>query len=696
MFEEEMIPLASMSNTGPSLESIDGLTVQKLIEKKVIPEPAAIKDSDELRNVNSFLYLRKIAAVLLQLNIEKLNKVAEVNYVLNLCNPANAYNIRTSYGNLYTDFLDRLERIIVDLQQKEVSLDPNVSEPAKKQLEDLQPLIHAFYYNTNVALEYTALVIGPVVKNTKNISKSEGAVTKQLSQNIFKSAINRTSPEEQGSKLGRALAFVAKDFKPMLTTSIPQLRVYAYKDNKPLPLEFRFGTQAEKDNGNPRYNPLFKEFIRYQKHVALNSLGRNLEAKPITHVYFNNLKYAGGNKERDAERALSLKLHELEAECDNLAVISIPADGNFLDEDFITAVSAGKLNVIANRMEAIATNNGYDFFISDRVKALLYGEGDNSPYDKEVEANVIRDLMDQSILALGFQDKQTLTQAETQALYFHFLKYELTKHILSRLDPLSFNTSCKDAIDRGGVSSLYLNLIQSIEMKEPLTEDEFYRGLHAAPAMVKGRAMNHHVKLFANMIDHYISANQGKVEIPAWLIQWRDENKLTLSNKSEKSYKNELLVDLKTQVDNLDDQQGLYVLLLKVQAAENEADNPFRELWHQETGIPARYQGAYGNTSTASEAISYIKSRLLEVIKGQNELSDSLDSSEVFASLTEHSKRKSIFRPERTSSEKEIRRSSLSDIFDKELVPPMVFSREGDNNVVSVEMKVISSANHSF
>ncbi|MCF6775483.1 hypothetical protein L3V83_02730 [Thiotrichales bacterium 19X7-9] len=530
----------------------------------------------------------------------------------------------------------------------------------------MRPLVYALYFNNNQALEYTELVIDATVKSTKNISETEDAVTKLLSRSILKSftPINETSPEKQGSKIGRLKAHFADDFKPMLTTSIPQIKAYDYKAALNLPLEFRFGTQGERDDGNPRYNPLFKEFIRFQRPHA--------EDGPITHVYFNNLKYTGGGSERNKERALSLKLHELEVECDNLAVISIPADGNFLDKHFITSVSAGKINIIAQRMEDIVVNNGYDFFVSDHIKTLLYGKSsDGLSYDNEIESNVIRDLMDKSILALGLAGKDTLTQAETQALYFHFLKYEFTNFVLEKLKPLSFNTSCKDAIDRGGVSSLYFNLIKSIELGNPLSEDEFYRGLHAAPAMVKGRGMNHHVKLIANVVDQYIEANKETVEIPKWLVAWRDDNKLNLSSSSDKSYKSELFHDLKSLVDNTEDQKLLFELLEEVHKAKTQDNSPYRELWHKETNIPSKYRGQYGTTSTGIEATSYIKARLIHLIDIKSKLDGSLDSKEVFEALTEHSKRKSIFRPELTDSEKKIGKSdSLSKIFREELASP--------------------------
>ncbi|TNF69926.1 MAG: hypothetical protein EP298_00980 [Gammaproteobacteria bacterium] len=695
MFEEE-IEMLHPSSFDPKEEasSSEPVAIKGLIAKKIIPEPSTIENSDQLRNVNSFLYLREVASIISEkYKAEDLSDIPTAKFVEHHCKSSKIYDEKIPYGNLYSDFLAQLQEVISKLHKEEIDPSSEISDLAKKQLGLLRPLVHALYFNRNLALEYTELVIDTAVKNTKNITETEEAVAKLLSRSVLKSPINETSPEKQGSKFGRAKAHFADDFKPMLTTSIPQIRLYDYKTGLALPLEFRFGTQGERDDGNSRYNPLFKEFVHYQKSHAAE-LGRDLKAQPITHVYFNNLKYTGGGSERDKERALSLKLHELEDECDNLAVISIPADGNFLDKKFLTSVQAGQTNVIAQRMLDIVANNGYDFFISDRIKALLYGQSKDglSAYDKNAETLVLNALLDKSLKTLGLAGRPNLTQAETQALYFHFLKYEFTNFVLENLKPLSFNTSCKDAIDRGGVSSLYFNLIKSIELGNPLSEDEFYRGLHAAPAMVKGRGMNHHVKLIANVIDQYIEANKEAVEIPKWLVAWRDDNKLSLSDSSEKSYKTELFHDLKNLVDNTKDQKMLSDLLEEVHKAKTHDNKPYRELWHQETGIPPRYRGTYGDTTTAREVLSYIKSRLLKVLEDAKYLSGSLDSSDLFDSLTAHSKRKSIFRPELTDSEKKIRRSSsLSEIFKKELAspttPPTPFNELTGLEPYSVELQ---------
>ncbi|WP_454780735.1 hypothetical protein [Legionella sp. WA2022007384] len=176
-----------------------------------------------------------------------------------------------------------------------------------------------------------------------------------------------------------------------------------------------------------------------------------------------------------------------------------------------------------------------DFHISERIRRKIFKDG--ARYSPETEAKILKRLLDESFEALGYSNKDELTEAERQAVWFHFIKYQLTNHIIDSLNPKSINFSCKDAIDRGGVASAYYNLVKSFELtpkeqengviKIPMSREEFEEALHAAPTMVKGRGMNHHIKLIWNSVDAYVNANYQQLKDDsqkAWLIEWRDFN----------------------------------------------------------------------------------------------------------------------------------------------------------------------------
>lgn len=178
-----------------------------------------------------------------------------------------------------------------------------------------------------------------------------------------------------------------------------------------------------------------------------------------------------------------------------------------------------------------------DFHISQRVREKIF-RNEYGKYTPEAEAKIINDLLDKSFQALGYSNETVLSDAQRQAVWFHFIKFELTNHIIESLKPKSINFTCKDAIDRGGVASAYFNLMKSFEEtteeeanagieKIPMNREEFEQALHAAPTMVKGRGMNHHIDIIWNVVDAYVNKHYDQLmhnKDQAWLIEWRDYN----------------------------------------------------------------------------------------------------------------------------------------------------------------------------
>ncbi|WP_392537209.1 hypothetical protein [Legionella sp. 227] len=218
-----------------------------------------------------------------------------------------------------------------------------------------------------------------------------------------------------------------------------------------------------------------------------------------------------------------------------------------------------------------------DFHISKRVREKVFRNEDGK-YTPETETKIINDLLDRSFKALGYSQDTVLSDAQRQAVWFHFLKYELTNHIIESLNPKSINFTCKDAIDRGGVASAYFNLMKSFEkttekeakagiMKVPMSREEFEQALHAAPTMVKGRGMNHHIDLIWNAIDAYVNEHYDQLinnKDQAWLIEWRDyncphervdallEKRLGECKTELSTHQDKLLQDLQTKLQELE------------------------------------------------------------------------------------------------------------------------------------------------
>ena len=160
-------------------------------------------------------------------------------------------------------------------------------------------------------------------------------------------------------------------------------------------------------------------------------------------------------------------------------------------------------------------DNNQDFYISQATREKIWPKG---------ETTVFKALLEKSFTHMGICLDDNITPAQAHAAWFHFLKFELPNDILTRTQASSFNMSCKDAIDRGGVASAYYNLMKSIELGHPLTRDEFERALQAPPAMVKARRMNKHIKNIWNAVFHTIcQIETSKGELPdnlTWINDW--------------------------------------------------------------------------------------------------------------------------------------------------------------------------------
>lgn len=402
--------------------------------------------------------------------------------------------------------------------------------------------IKTIYANPNKGLERAGKMVEDIVEETLHTSQEiEETITKRMKRGsgILTRDLNKTTPQYEGSGIARFSAMMSSTYKPQSTTSMASIRTYDYKldvngDHRTdIPMEYRFGTQGQYHDKQPRVSPLFEDFLEVQQleREANPPLGPSTR---ITHIYFNNLGYDRDDMEGKRESRLSMKLHDLEKRHPNVAVITLPADKGMMDKHLLEDHHQS-IRVQDAIDDILAIANGTsprdikDFHISDDIKQLLYGTDEYSEhgYNTVTENTVLIGLLEETFKKLGVDPdtRATISPAEMQAIYFHFVKYELTNYIIETLKPASFNMSCKDAIDRGGVSSAYYNLMKSLEEGTPISKEEFHRALHAAPTLVKGRGMNHHTKLIWNAVDMYLNGLDKKgIQPEPWMAEWRDKH----------------------------------------------------------------------------------------------------------------------------------------------------------------------------
>ncbi|ASQ46078.1 hypothetical protein [Legionella clemsonensis] len=478
--------------------------------------------SDSLHNKNCFLYLRNLKltdTVLVHFSPSLANKLKNIR-------AQSEYNCNFAYADVYTDFFTEVEGNIEAIYDKPRS-ESLLKTDAK--VNDYDDFVFSVYHNDNTILEETFKAIKAIPLNhTLTDTEIQKSISSALADKGNKVNKRTLSPAEAGSMLGRFTAMIADDFKPQHTTSLATVRKYNYISKAPqfYPQEYRFGTQAQRAQGIERVSPFFERWLQV-KHERANDKSK------ILHIYFNNLGLDRTDTEGKKERALTKALHKLEDNHPNIVVITLPADKGLMSgtqyrktKDRISAIAIYDEFLKIAQQNPDAESEVRDFYISDKARQLIFrDEFDN--YNDIEEKKQLEQLLKNSFKALGFENKSLLSSAQRQALWFHFIKFELTNHVIQKLQPESINFSCKDAIDRGGVSSAYFNLLKSFKTDTPMNREEFECALHAAPAMVKARGMNHHLKTLWNAVDAYINAHYEDLQNnkdKAWLIEWRDYN----------------------------------------------------------------------------------------------------------------------------------------------------------------------------
>lgn len=467
----------------------------------------SFEEINDLHNKNCFDYLKK----LLGSNNNGQFEFAGTQYNFS------QYDDNVSYANVYSSLLSAIENDLAG-PNKHSLLDKLKND------HDFQNFIISIYENDNDVLKQTYNVIKKEITEHRVSDPELQRVLKDSVKPLDHSDKHTYTPKGAESKYSRFMSLVGSDFKPMLTTSIPTVVKFNYTEANQSPIkQLRFGTQAQRSNGTVRNAPLFEAYLTAKQYK--NSSPDGVKEKTYDHVYFNLLGLDRHDFQGKKEKQLTEQLHLLENEHTNIAVITLPADEALMEKSAylktkITEDAQTTQQIFDEfRQICLGTSNlaCKDFKMSDQVRK-----------DANLDLSHINELLSNAFHEMGTHDPNAkLSGAEKQALWFHITKYTLPNHILTTLQPDSFNMSCKDAIDRGGVASAYYNLAKSFADKTPLTRSEFEQSLHAAAVMVKGRGLNHHNLRIWNAVNSYVNSNFANLEDDPnklWLIHWRNDN----------------------------------------------------------------------------------------------------------------------------------------------------------------------------
>ncbi|WP_083505124.1 hypothetical protein [Legionella santicrucis] len=463
-------------------------------------KPQSTFTSDAIHNRNCYAYFLQLKPVLNKKINSLLPVFAKLHSIM-----GQEYNDSYPYGDLYSSCIASLEEFIGNNSIEKVKI--------------LDDLVLAIYHNDNHILEKPSEWINDIGAKTRPQKPAANKIKQKVKDTH--DTINQRTPNDVGGIFSRLYSLFSNDFKPQYETNLPSIKNYSYK-NVLDPIEYRFSTQAQRHNGKTRISPLFKRWLQI-------SAEKSSSTQPICHIYFNNLGLDRSdlNLAGSKERKFTLELHKLEKNPSyKVLVITLPAHEGLMDSNHYK-ITNDRLSILSVFNEFLDVAKGKhhksgisDFKMSREARKQLFGTSKN-------EEITLKSLLKKSFKAQGLEKNHFISTAQKQAIWLHFIKYELTNYIIGTIQPNSFNFSCKDAIDRGALSSSYFNLIRSFELNKPITREEFERSIDAAAASIKGRGMNFHRKIIWNALNVYVNANYAKLfanREKSWLIYWRDMN----------------------------------------------------------------------------------------------------------------------------------------------------------------------------
>ncbi|MFO1258596.1 MAG: hypothetical protein U1E78_09355 [Gammaproteobacteria bacterium] len=371
----------------------------------------------------------------------------------------------------------------------------------------------ALYENKNIIPQrITENLIRPasdtvVVKHQKDVVKTHMKNQRIKAPGVFEFS----HPENWANKLFSGVLGV--QYNPLKKTNIPFV-LSEHTDFKIL----RFGAQVQ---GMHDTQPAFQNYMAVKK-------AENPDLK-YHHIYFNLQKRNDNNFEARQEHKRTKAIEKLN---DNpslgIAVITLPADNSLFFEGYDRETGQAKHDNLMKRDKLLTdlidsiNKNTNDFYIPDAVKKVLFGE------DLENLNAKVREMFAQSCLSvLGVNNAVSFNAKQRQAIFFDFVKFQLTDYIVNTVKPKTINISCKDAIDRGMVHALWYEFNKRIEEGSPMNREEFEEFMDVSALLVKERPMNDHRNLVWNVLaEQYFASASKFVSNPAlqWVPGWLQQN----------------------------------------------------------------------------------------------------------------------------------------------------------------------------
>lgn len=440
------------------------------------------------------------------------------------------------YSQLYTRFQEITEKV-AKAELKEIG---------KRGNQKLDAFFKQIYENDNKIHDKVA---DHIINANTSVNPSDIGTKQQVNANLK----NRTTNPHKlfdirhpDNKLNAFFSsMIGFGYNPLKRNNVPYVAFDqnalngGEKDQKCL----RLGAQTQ---GEGEVNPTFKRYLLanartaakadqeqgtqndYQ-YVYISLLKRGQEHQDTKKTGFSKLldkfvRFSEGNR-ANALEDLNKQKH-LKA-----AVMTLPADGEFFLGDFSMKKGLNKSDysnqlVTADKLlEGLKNsikNNKNDFYMSDAVKSKLFGPNCDNGKIEALFKQAMQDALGPKAEQMGMKTK--MTQEQRSAVLFQFVKGNLSNYIINELNPKAYNMSCKDAIDRGGIHTLWHHMNLKHEQGKPMTEKDFHKFLDSPALIVKYRPLNDNRNLLWNALKHRMDADPKFKENHQWANKWLEKN----------------------------------------------------------------------------------------------------------------------------------------------------------------------------
>lgn len=407
----------------------------------------------------------------------------------------------------------------------------------------LDSLFIALYENQN---NIHNKIYEAVIKGTNNKN--------QLKENIKNKTTDPDTTFNLNHPDNKANAFFASmlggfGYNPLKDNNVPYV---AFNKGETLTDRtcLRIGAQTQ---GSGELNPTFERYLLANaRKKDENGLASDNE---FDYVYISLLKRRQEHQEvmqsgiskqldkfvRDSEGKRANALEDINGLADlKAAAITLPADGDFFLGKYsmskghaISENESTNLNDLFLSVVDCIKNNKNDFYMSNEVKVKLFCDFiDKKKFD--FDDSIVKELFTKSIedvLGKDFGLNKDVTPEQRNAVLFHFVKYHLSNHILETLKPKVYNMSCKDAIDRGGIHTLWYHLNERYHQGRPMDKETFLKYLDSPAMVVKYRPLNANRNLIWNVLNERMANDPEFRKQHTWAMDWLQENRPSTHSK---------------------------------------------------------------------------------------------------------------------------------------------------------------------